>query len=56
MAPRGLRQYVGCGSVRDVCIDFVCLITGDAMAFIDPFAEIDQFAAFAAERPPALLA
>ena len=45
-----------CGSVRDIRIDFVRLITGDAMAFIDPLAEINQFAAFAAERTPALQA
>jgi len=54
MAPRALRRYGDCGSVADVLVGSIRLITGDAMVFIDPVAEIDQLAAFAAERFPAL--
>jgi hypothetical protein len=54
MAPRALRRYADCGLVPDIFVGSIRLITGDAMAFIDPGAEIDQLAAFAAERFPAL--
>ena len=52
--PRGLRQYANCGSVPDILVGSIRYITGYTMAFIDPVAEIDQLAAFAAERLPAL--
>ena len=54
MAPRALRRYGDCGSVPDVLIGSIGLITGDAMVFIDPGAEVDQLAAFTAEGFPAL--
>jgi hypothetical protein len=41
MALRALRRYADCGSVPDVLIVSIRLITGNAVAFIDPGAEID---------------
>jgi hypothetical protein len=52
--PRELPRSAAFGSAHSVVVGEIHLISGNAVAFVNPRAQIDQLAAFAAKRLPSL--